>query len=238
MPSRIVLKMQLLRNSLVFLAVLSLAVICNCNDSDETGVSTQTELFTIIGKVNNRLDDLDLLNTRILVDDGRYVGFLRSDGTFSISGLPSNSYVVEVSSPKNVYEPVRVDINSKGKIRARRLNLLQPTDVSMLRYPIQFESKGYPNYFLKREQFRVLDIFMSPMVLMMVVALLLVLVLPKLVNQDPELQRELAQKTSMFQPKTDQMGDLSEYINNLLPGAKKAPVKPPSKYSTVKSRKN
>jgi len=185
---------------------------------ESTAVSTQNELFTIVGKVNIRLDELDLDNTRILVDDGLYVGFLRADGTFTISGIPSNSYVVEISSPKNVYEPVRVDINSKGKIRARRLNLLQPSEVTTLRYPVSFESKGYPNYFFKREQFRVLDILMSPMVLMMVVPLLLVLVLPKLINQDPELERELQQTTKMFQP-NQQLPSMTEYINKMLPGA-------------------
>lgn len=183
---------------------------------DGTAMTSQNELFTVFGKVNIPMDELE--NTRILVDDGKYVGFLRADGTFTIPGLTSNSYVIEVSSPRNVYEPVRVDINSKGKIRTRRLNLIQPSDVTMLRYPMTFESKGYPNYFFKREQFRVLDILMSPMVLMMVVPLLLVVLLPKLVNQDPELQKELAQSTNMLQPNAQNMPNLSEFMYNMLGG--------------------
>lgn len=174
------------------------------------------------GKVNIRMDELDLENTRILVDDGLYVGFLRSDGTFTIPGLQSGSYVVEVSSPRNVYEPVRVDINTKGKIRTRRLNLLQPSDITILRYPLNFESKGYPNYFFKREQFRVMDILMSPMVLMMVLPLLLIVVLPKLINQDPELQRELQQTSNILQPNQN-MPDISEMAFNFFEGGKKKP---------------
>lgn len=183
---------------------------------DNTAVTTQNELFTIYGKVNIRLDELDLENTRILVDDGQYVAFLRGDGTFTIPGLPSNTYVVEVLSTRNVYEPVRVDINSKGKVRTRKLNLIQPSDVTVLRYPLSFESKGYPNYFQKREQFRVMDILMSPMVLMMIVPLLLVVVLPKLVNQDPELQRELQQTTNILQPDVQsQLPNMSEFCYNM-----------------------
>ena len=185
---------------------------------DSTALSTHGDLFTIYGKVNIRSDELDVENTRVLVDDGAHVGFLRADGTFSVSGLASNSYVVEVSAPRHVYEPVRIDINAKGKIRARRLNLVQPSDVSMLRYPLAFDSKGYPSYFFKREQFRVLDILMSPMVLMMVVPLLLVVVLPKLVNQDPELQRELQQTTSNILPPNQDMPNLSEFMYNMLEG--------------------
>jgi hypothetical protein len=183
------------------------------------------------------MDELDLDNTRILVDDGQHVGFLKADGTFSIPGLASNSYVVEISSPRNVYEPVRVDINSKGKIRTRRLNLIQPSDVTMLRYPLAFESKGYPNYFFKREQFRVMDILLSPMVLMMVVPLLLVVVLPKLVNQDPELQRELQQSTNILQPNQN-MPNLSELMFNMFEGgsAKKKPTKPRAEGASKKTK--
>jgi hypothetical protein len=182
------------------------------------------------------MDELDLENTRILVDDGQHVGFLRSDGTFTIPGLASNSYVLEISSSRNYYEPVRIDINSKGKIRSRRLNLLQPSDVTLLRYPLNFESKGYPNYFFKREQFRILDLLMSPMVLMMVVPLVLVLLLPKLVNQDPELQRELQQTTNMFQPNQN-MPNLSELAANFFEGGKKKKTIKSSKSDGLSSSK-
>ena len=82
--------------------------------------------------------------------------------------------------------------------------MLKPSNVTILICPLNFESKGYPNYFFKREQFKVLDLLMSPMVLMMVVPLVLVLVLPKLVYQDPRLQRELQQTTSILQPGNQQ----------------------------------
>ncbi len=195
---------------------------------DSTALSGQNELFTIYGKVNLRKDEIDVENTRILVDDGAHVAFLKADGTFTIPGLESSTYVVEVVAPRNVYEPVRVDINSKGKVRTRRLNLLQPADVTLLRYPLNFDSKGYPNYFFKREAFRVLDLLMSPMVLMMVVPLILVLILPKLVNSDPELQRELQNTTSMLQPGNQpNLPNMSEMMYNMFDGgsAKKKPVK-------------
>lgn len=90
-----------------------------------------------------------------------------------------------------------------------------------------FESKGYPNYFQKREQFRVLDLLMSPMVLMMVVPLVLVLILPKLINQDPELQRELQNTTSMLQPGANaNMPNMSEMMYNMFDGGAKPKTKP------------
>lgn len=227
--------------SVCLFLILFLIGSVHCNSEsvtlDSTAVSSDPELFTLYGKVNIRKDELDVENTRILVDDGRYVAFLKADGTFSIPGLESASYVVEVVSPRNDYEPVRVDINSKGKVRTRRLNLLQPSDVTILRYPMIFESKGYPNYFQKREQFRVLDLLMSPMVLMMVVPLVLVLILPKLINQDPELQRELQNTTSMLQPGANaNMPNMSEMMYNMFDGGTK-PKKPVKSKSQENSKR-
>lgn len=45
-------------------------------------------------------------DTVITINNGEYNGFLKDDGTFSISGVPSGSYVVEVSNPDYYYESV------------------------------------------------------------------------------------------------------------------------------------
>lgn len=59
------------------------------------------------------------------------IGYLREDNTFVVHGVPSGSYLVEVVNPDHFYEPIRVDINSKGKIRARKVNNVQPSQVSI-----------------------------------------------------------------------------------------------------------
>lgn len=49
--------------------------------------------------------------------NGIYFFFFRTDGSFVVHDVPSGSYVVEVISPAHKFEPVRVDITSKGKMR-------------------------------------------------------------------------------------------------------------------------
>lgn len=63
---------------------------------------------------------MELNATSIL---GEIKGFLRNDGTFIISKVPSGSYVVDILNPNYLYEPVRVEINNKGKFRARKVNV-------------------------------------------------------------------------------------------------------------------
>ena len=54
---------------------------------------------------------------------------MQEDNSFTVQGLSSGSYLVEVACPDYYYEPVRVDINSKGKIRARKVSNVQPSQV-------------------------------------------------------------------------------------------------------------
>ena len=116
----------------------------------------------------------------------------QEDNSFVISGLQSGSFLLEVSNPDFYYEPVRVDVNSKGKVRARKVNNVQPSQVNQLPYPLRLKSPGRFKYFQQREEWKISDMLMNPMIIMMVLPLLLITVLPKMMN-DPETKREMEQ---------------------------------------------
>ncbi|CAF1610616.1 unnamed protein product [Rotaria magnacalcarata] len=143
-----------------------------------------------------------LADTRILVNQGEYIGIPRIDGTFVISGVPSGSYEVSVSSPQYAFEPVRVDINTKGKIRAREVNRLRPQEVVTVKYPLHFDTYTEPNYFQKREVNSWDDIIFNPIIIPIVLGIVLMLVGPKLVSQEQldEMQHMFPQGIGMFQP--------------------------------------
>jgi len=154
--------------------------------------------------------------TRILVDGGKKLAFLKEDNTFVINGLQSGSYLVEISNPDYVYEGTRVDINTKGKIRARKVNNVQPTQVNQVPYPLRLKTLGKYRYFQKREEWKVTDMLMNPMILMMVLPLLLITVLPKMMN-DPETKREMEQMHQSMNVQ-NQVPEISEIMANLFGG--------------------
>lgn len=78
--------------------------------------------------------------------------------------MPSGSYVVEVFSAKYVFEPVRVDISGKGNARARKVNHLRPSQVALLKYPLEMKPISYAQYFQVREKFSIFEMLKSPMV--------------------------------------------------------------------------
>eukprot|EP00088_Acartia_fossae_P064574 TRINITY_DN794_c0_g1_i14.p1 TRINITY_DN794_c0_g1~~TRINITY_DN794_c0_g1_i14.p1 ORF type:complete len:240 (-),score=75.99 TRINITY_DN794_c0_g1_i14:259-945(-) len=154
-----------------------------------------------------------LSDTTVIVDGGTRRVFLKEDNSFVIQGLTSGSYLVEVVNPDYMYEPVRVDINSKGKHRARKNNLVQPSQVSQLPYPLRLKPLGKFRYFQKREEWKVTDVLLHPMVMMMLLPLLLVTILPKMM-QDPETKKEMEELQSKMSVQ-NQLPEVSELFANM-----------------------
>lgn len=188
-------------------------------DSDSCGNSEP--LFQIKGRVF-RPDfdpDVEWYNAAYITVSGgaqSVFGFLQADGSFVVNGLPSGSYVVDVTNVRYRYESLRVDISSRGRVRARRLNHLQPSEVSALPYPLKLRPDGRVQYFVAREHWRITDILFSPMILMMVLPVFLIVLLPKLMS-DPETKKEMEQ---LSLPRYDGP-DLSEFMTSLLGGNRK-----------------
>jgi len=185
----------------------------------EVAASGGAGVFKIEGKlVTPEPKPLDWhWNTRILVDGGLRSAFIREDHSFAVAGLTPGSYLIEVTNPDFFYEPVRVDITSKGKIRARKVNNLQPNQVNQLPYPIKMKPIQKLNYFQKREEWKVSDVLMNPMILMMVLPLLLMTVLPKMMS-DPDTQREMQEMQRNMASSRNQMPEVSEVFANLFGG--------------------
>ncbi|EYC30574.1 hypothetical protein Y032_0005g2728 [Ancylostoma ceylanicum] len=156
-------------------------------------------------------------NSRVLLNHGEYIGFVREDGSFTVDNVASGSYVVQVENVDFVFEPIRVDITARGKIRARKLSVLQPNVVNQLPYPLKLSAREATRYFRKREEWRITDMLMNPMVLMLVIPLIIMLIIPKMTANDPQLQKEMAE---MQMPKLD-MPDVGEMMANLFGGAPK-----------------
>ncbi|CAG4947969.1 unnamed protein product [Colias eurytheme] len=218
----------------IFISTVTLLLFANVSYAvnsmeDEVGVGR----YVIEGRVFPP-EEQDTSNwqvdTRIHVNGGEYIGFIKNDGSFSIHNVPSGSYVVEIANPDYMYEPVRVEINSKGKFRARKVNYIQTSQVIQVPYPLKMKAFTKFRYFQVREQWRLTDFLFNPMVIMMVLPLLLIMILPKMMN-DPETKEDLKQISNMA--KMSELPEMSEMITSLFNGGAKAST---SKAKQIKKR--
>ncbi|XP_030753434.1 ER membrane protein complex subunit 7 [Sitophilus oryzae] len=195
--------------NLIFLFLFILSVVSGETSLEEDVGSSR---YVIEGRVFP-LSDYQSTNgnwqsvTRIHVNGGEFIGFVKSDGSFAVHNLPSGSYVVEVLHPEYTFEPVRVEINSKGKFRARKVNHIQISQVVQVPYPLKIKALGKTRYFQVREQWRITDFLFNPMIMMMVCPLLLIMVLPKLMN-DPETKKDFEQIQKMTKFEMPEMSDV------------------------------
>ncbi|XP_015781854.1 ER membrane protein complex subunit 7 homolog [Tetranychus urticae] len=221
-------------NLIVALLIVICAFICNAQEGsiyiNELPLNSKsTGFYTIEGRVfpapNVSITPSWFTSTRIIVNYGQFLAFMRKDGSFEINQVPSGSYLVEVTNPDLFYKPTRVDINSKGKIRARKVNYIQSSAVQQISYPLKYRPQSPFKYFQTRETWRITDFLFNPMVLMMVLPLVLIMVLPKMMNAaDVETQRELNNKQI---PKYD-VPELSEMMTNWFSGGASGLNKPES----------
>ncbi|XP_033331620.1 ER membrane protein complex subunit 7 [Megalopta genalis] len=186
----------------------------------ENDEEVSTDLYVIEGKVfpwENKASNGWQLMTHVMANGGEHYGFLREDGTFIISNVPSGSYVIEVVNPNCVYEPVRVEINSKGRFRARKVNLIQTSQVIQIPYPLKMRPFTPFRYFQVREQWKVTDFLFNSMVLMMILPLLLLMIGPKIMN-DPDARKEMEHLNNLTKYRLPEM---SELITTFLAGEEK-----------------
>lgn len=227
------------RRSLIYMLIIS--VWCTVqtngeNNSNSIEEDNEAARYTIEGKIFPMDPPFNQpnwqLNTKIHINGGEYLGFVKESGSFVIHNIPSGSYVLEVINAEYTYEPVRVEINSKGKFRARKVNHIQTSQVMQVPYPLKLKPLGRTKYFQIREQWRITDFLFNPMVLMMVLPLFLIMILPKMMN-DPETKKDLEQIGSLT--KFD-MPEMSDMVTNFLAGGNAQNQQPNKKAIKAKKR--
>lgn len=70
-------------------------------------------------------------DTIVNINGGEYLGFLREDGSFIISGVPSGSYVLEIVNADYIYESVSLDMGS----------FFQSARISLFRFALKLIQK-------------------------------------------------------------------------------------------------
>ncbi|OWA53127.1 putative ER membrane protein complex subunit 7 [Hypsibius exemplaris] len=193
---------------------------------------TDSDLFTIEGKLvyvkSQDTKSIDGIRTKISADGEEHFGFLSEDReSFTISGVPPGSYLIEVYHPEFIFETARVDVSSKGKFRARRPDSFDSSAQNQLAYPLRLKLLRKATYFQAKEAWRMTDILMNPMVLMMILPLVVLMGIPKLMSQiDPDASKDMQSAI------TNQPTDFSSLMSSLLGGGPPAP--PPRQAITSK----
>ncbi|KAF4974735.1 hypothetical protein FZEAL_8405 [Fusarium zealandicum] len=126
---------------------------------------------------------------------------LSSSNTFVFHNVSSGSYLADVHCPTDGFHPLRIDVQAdenvvqawetfRGNDWGNKGEVVPVKDGSKGR-GFEIRALGGKNYFMERPQFSVLTILKNPMILMALVSLVLLVGMPKLMeNMDPEMRAE------------------------------------------------
>ncbi|KAJ3679149.1 hypothetical protein LUZ60_017160 [Juncus effusus] len=128
-----------------------------------------------------------LSQTKVILNGGQRVTFVRPDGYFSFHDVPAGTHLIEVSSMGYFFSPVRVDISARnpGKIQAAL------TENRRVLNELVLEPLKEEQYYEIREPFSIMSIVKSPMGLMIGFMVLVVFIFPKMMEGiDPEEMKQ------------------------------------------------
>ncbi|KAH8298342.1 hypothetical protein KR018_006566, partial [Drosophila ironensis] len=166
--------------------------------------------------VDLNLDSTWLTEVTLSVNGGEFMGFPRLDGRFTINGLPNGTHILEVLHPDISFLDIKLEITAKGKYRARRVSYVQPWVIDHIPSPLRLLPIARRRFFHERQQWSIVDFVLNPMVLIMTVPLMLLLIVPRIIN-DPEAKKEIE---NIHIPKINDMPDLGDLLSSFLSGSK------------------
>ncbi|KAI8099069.1 uncharacterized protein BX664DRAFT_320315 [Halteromyces radiatus] len=157
-----------------------------------------TDAVKVQGKLetNGVLTDLRRLrpSTKVTLS-GIHSTFIQSDGSFVFDDVTPGSYLLEVNNIDFIFPKLRVDIK-ENEVAGSYTGLGAGWDKTgyALPHPFVLRAKAEADYFVERQGFNVIGMFKNPMFLMLGFSGLMMLVMPKMLqNLDPEAMKDITQ---------------------------------------------
>lgn len=138
--------------------------VISINDGEYTGYLTEKGEFVISG-IPAGSYVVDIVNADYYYESVSFYLQIDSSHLYTILIISGSYTHLSTLSSLSVFciflgfFQVRVEINNRGKFRARKLNYVQPSQVVQLPYPLRMKAATRFKYFQTREQWKVSDNF-------------------------------------------------------------------------------
>lgn len=164
------------------------------DDEDYAGGASGKDLYSIQGAIRLSKQQLKSTACRVNINGGQMVGFVRADGSFTVSGVAPGTYLLEVYHPDFIFSPIRIDVSAKekGKVRAS----IAATRAK-LQYPLSLRPDKPAVYFQQHAPVDWTSMLKNPMVIMMGITMIMVVVMPRMLSGMDPKELEAMRKMSI-----------------------------------------
>ena len=143
----------------------------------------------------------NLGTTEVMLNGGEYRTLTKTDGTFTFHDVEPGVYLLDVLSVEHFFSQVKINLPRSASSPIQCLEYRYPGDAKRsISYPLRLVSPGRKQYFEQREAVGLHTLLKNPMLLMVGVTGLMVLVLPKLMeNMDPDEVKKMQEQMGAAQ---------------------------------------
>ena len=156
-------------------------------------------------------DNSPLNTTRITINDGEYITYTKPDGSFIFYNLSPGIHLLHVQSHTHVFSQVKIQLLEAAMGSAKCIEYAFPgANKQAIPHPLILTAHAKYDFFEKRQSFSLISTLKNPMVMMMLFSVVLMLIMPKMMeNLDPEQQEQFKQRMQSNQ------GDPTKILSQL-----------------------
>lgn len=137
-----------------------------------------------------------LATTEVVLNGGEYRTFTRIDGSFIFHDVKPGVYLLDVHSVEYYFTQVKINLPKAVDDPIQCVEFRYPgAPKQAVAYPLRLVASSKKQYFEQREQMGIHTLFRNPMMLMLVATGLIVVVMPKLMeNMDAEEMKKMQEQ--------------------------------------------
>jgi len=158
-------------------------------------------------------DDNSPLNTttRITINDGEYITYTKPDGSFIFHNVGPGNHLLQAQSLTYLFSQVKIQLIESTMSSPKCIEYAYPGATKQaIPHPLILTAHAKYDFFEKRQRFSLLSMLNNPMFMMMLFSVVLMLMMPKMLeNLDPEQQEQFKQRMQSNQ------GDPTKLLSQL-----------------------
>lgn len=137
-----------------------------------------------------------LATTEVVLNGGEYRTYTRSDGTFTFHDVKPGIYLLDVLSVDYFFSQVKLNLPRSLDQSIQCLEYRYPgAQKQAIDHPLRLVAAAKKKYFEEREKVGLHILFRNPMMLMLAFTGLIVVIMPKLMeNMDPEEMKKMQEQ--------------------------------------------
>ncbi|KAL7458444.1 hypothetical protein ACHAWC_011085 [Mediolabrus comicus] len=147
-----------------------------------------------------------LNSTRITLNDGSHTTYTQPNGNFIFHRVPHGIHLLDVQSREHHFSQIKIQLLEDAMDSPKCIEYVYPgAPKQAIPHPLELTAHASYEYYEKRQGFSIFSILKNPMLLMMIFTFGMIFMMPRLMEDMDDDQKQMMQKQMQFQQDPSKM---------------------------------